>query len=274
MNEIKKNDIALLIIGYDPYIDVWNHYFYLLNKYWPNRPKTYLATNEIVPNYDNVSIIPIGKDAEWSKKVYESLDIIHEKYIVLLLEDFFTTTNVDNNIFNSLVQIVAENQIDYCKLLNQKKITGKQFKQYPYLHIIDKKDDYGISLQPAIWKKDFLKQLVGKENYNAWIFEFNQIKNKIQNKDRINCIADDRNILQITHVIVQSKYLRNAIKTFKKQGYIINTDQRKEMTIAENSKYNLKRFFSDHSPVFVKPFFKRIGRLLKVDFVSDRKMEG
>ena len=42
-------NVALLIIGYDGYVDVWDSYFELLNKYWPStiRPKTYLA-NECV----------------------------------------------------------------------------------------------------------------------------------------------------------------------------------------------------------------------------------
>ena len=33
------------------------------------------------------------------------------------------------------------------------------------------KDEYTVSCQPAIWKKEFLKECIGTENYNAWICE-------------------------------------------------------------------------------------------------------
>lgn len=88
MNAINYDNISLLIIGYDPYKDVWDHYFELLNKYWPDRPQTFLASNILMPNYENVTVIPCGEDAEWSKKVYTAIDAIPTDYVVLLLEDF------------------------------------------------------------------------------------------------------------------------------------------------------------------------------------------
>ena len=90
-------DVAVLIIGFDGYKDVWDSYFELLEKYWSDRPKTYLATGELRPNYNNVTVISAGKDAEWSKKAMAALQQIEEEYVILLLEDFFTTTYVDNS---------------------------------------------------------------------------------------------------------------------------------------------------------------------------------
>lgn len=272
--EYKFDDIALLIIGYDPYVDVWNYYFDLLNKYWRMRPKTYLATNSLIPVYDNVEVIPVGENAEWSKKVYIASNKIKEKYIVLLLEDFFTTTYVNNDCFVELLEIIKKNNVEYCKLLNQSKIKGICFQNYSYLHIIDKNENYGISLQPSIWKKDFLLTLIGNENYNAWIFELKQIENKIQNEKYINCIADDRNVLEITHTVVQSKYLRKAVRIFKKQKYYFNLMDREQMSLLETMKYRSKLYFSEYSPAILKKPLKRIGRLMGVNFVSDRELGG
>lgn len=268
------NDISLLIIGYDPYVDVWNHYFYLLNKYWPDRPTTYLATNVLKPEYKGVNVLSIGEKAEWSLKVIKSLDMIDSEYVVLLLEDFFTTNKVDEKYFISLLNIIKSNNIDYCKLLNQSKIKGENYMQYNNLHIIPKTDGYGISLQPAIWKKSFLKDMVGDGNYNAWIFEFNQVKNKKQNFSYVNCIVDDSNPLKITHAIVQSKYLRKAIKVFKKQGYEISTLERERLTFSENLKYNLKCIVSEYCPKKFVKLAKYIGKHMGVDFVSDREIGG
>lgn len=265
------DNVALLVVGYDPYKDVWDDFFLLLNKYWKKRPKTYLATNTLTPSYAGVTTIPCGEDAEWSKKVQTALRDIEEKYIVLLLEDFFMTRSVNSNTFSELMKVIENNDIDYCKLLNQSKIKGISFDNKPYLHVIEKKDVYGISLQPAIWNRFFLMELVGTKNYNAWVFEFNQMNNRCQNIDRINCIADDRNILEITHMVVQSVYLRSAIRVFKRQGFMVNTSHIKPMSFSKEVKYRAKQFFSEYMPESFKPFAKDIGRLLKIDYVSDRQ---
>lgn len=269
-----NDDISLLIIGYDLYVDVWNHYFELLNKYWTNRPKTYLATNTLAPNYKNVEVIQCGEEAEWSRKVYNSLKVIPSEYVVLLLEDFFTTKEVDNYEFTQLVNFCRENNVDYCKLKNQSKIVGPSFMGKKHLHVIDKNTEYGISLQAAIWKKSFLQKLIGSGNYNAWIFELTQVKEKTHLKPDNICIADDRNILEITHAVVQSKYLRKAIRVFKNQGYKIDTSQREVMSSSEEFKYNLKCKMAEITPDALKPFFKKIGKKMNVDFVSDRQMKG
>ena len=268
------NDVSLLIIGYDPYKDVWDHYFELLEKYWPERPKTYLATNELVPEYKNVTVIPAGKDAEWSKKVIVALEKIETPFVVLLLEDFFTTRPVDSSKLAELLNCMKEGNLNYCKLLNQSKIKGKIYDDKKYLRITNSDDEYGISLQPSIWRKEFLSETVGTENYNAWIFEFNQVKNKIQNRNGIDCIGDRRNVLEITHTVVQSKYLRKAVRVFKKQDYEINLSARPMLSKKDNFKYRLKRAVaSKKPPKFAKNVFKKIGKLLKVDFVSDRQLK-
>lgn len=264
------NNISLLIIGYDPYKDVWDHYFELLEKYWPDRPQTYLATNVITLTYKNVTVIPCGAEAEWSRKVYQSIDKIHTDYVILLLEDFFTTRPVNGERFEKLITFLEKNKVDYCKLLNQSKIVGDLYEGKRSLHVLSNDTKYGVSLQPAFWKKSFLKELVGPENYNAWQFEFTQVKNKTHTRKDIICLGETSNILEITHAVVQSKYLRSAVKTFKKQNYYIDTKVRPMMSVKDDFKYNLKLAVNHKSPSWLKPLLKNIGRKMHVDFVSDR----
>lgn len=265
-----KMDVSLLIIGFDPYKDVWDVYFQLLEQYYPDRPKTFLATNGMRPQYPNVIVIPTSNECEWSMKVNKSLERIDSEYIVLLLEDFFTTRSVNNYELQELVRLMDNNSLNYCKLLNQSRIKGKKYLGKDYLRVIDTKDEYGISLQPAIWRKSFLKELIGEGNYNAWIFEFQQNKYKRHNQNRIDCIADKRNILQVTHAVVQSRYLRSAIRIFSKQGYTIKTTQRPMLSRRDNFKYWLKRFASEYTPKPFRMILKEAGRLLKISYVSDR----
>lgn len=269
-------NVALLIIGFDGYKDVWDSYFELLNKYWPvyRRPKTYLATEVLKPNYEGVNIITSNESSEWSEKTRNALMEINEDYVVLLLEDFFTTKEVNTKKLIHIVELMKENDLKFCRLLDQKKMKGISYKNEKHIKIIPKDDKYGLCLEPAIWNKAFLLKLIGEGNYNPWIFEFKLLGKNLHNQQKIDAIQDDSNILEITHGIVQSKYLPKAIKVFKKQGYTFDLSTREVLSTKDNFKYNLKCFVNFHSPEWSKKLLKTIGRLMGVDFVSDRLLGG
>lgn len=275
-NKIYEN-VSILVVGYDGYKDVWDHFFTLINKYWKDRPKTYLATSELVPVYENVTVLPAGKDSEWSKRAYNALTQIDTDYVILMLEDFFITKFVDNDIVEGTLQEIITNKIKFYQLqspnYNRDKKIGTPYKGNEYVRVIPQNKDYVLNLQTVIWNREYLLSVIGKENYNAWIFEFNNIHHTDINVKRTEYLIDVRNVLNITHAIVQSKYLRGAIKYLKKINYTIDTTERPTFTIMDQFKYDLKTFVSDHAPECLVPFLKKIGKLMKVDFVSDRVLK-
>lgn len=274
MEDIKNSDISILIVGFDGYKDVWDHDIELMNKYWKNRPKTYLVNSELCVDYEGVEIINAGPNSEWSKKVQVALDIIDTKYVLLLLEDFFISDYVDNSVIEQIMTMIKKDHIKFyqvlVQLLNQKWEKGKPYKGNKNIKIIPREKKYGINLQAAIWEKDFLKEKVGTDNYNAWMFEVNQLENCNYNDSTIEYLIDTRNVLNITHAIVQSKYLRSAKKKMKKIGISIPETERMQMNFADDFKYNLKLFMYSATPKFLVKPVKAIGRMLRVDFVTDR----
>lgn len=277
MNNTYYSEISVLIVGYDGYKDVWDYCIDLMNKYWPNRPKTYLVDSELAPLYKNVQIINAGADSEWSKKVQVALSQIHTPYVLLLLEDFFITDYVDNNKINQVIQLVKNNDIKFYQLfvqaIRQTWIKGKRFCGYKGIRIIPKDKKYGLNLQAAIWNREFLKKAVGNGNYNAWEFEIKHLHVNC-NSERVECLLDNRNILNITHAVVQSRYLPDAIKIMRKMGYYIETTQREVLSQKDAFKYKLKLFMYSVTPRFLIKPFKAIGRMMHIDFVTDRINEG
>lgn len=272
--ESMYKDISILIIGFDGYKDVWDHCIDLLNTNWKDRPKTYLACSELQPQYEGVEVINAGADAEWSKKVQIALNHISTPYVLLLLEDFFISDKVDTAVISEAVELIKQNDIRFyqvlVQLVRQTAVKGAAFEGNKRIHIIPQNKRYAINLQAAIWNVEFLKEVVGTENYNAWQFEVRHLQVQNINQDKIQYLIDDRNIFNITHAVVQSKYLPGALKKLRKKGYYIDENEREVLSKKDNFKYMLKLFMYGITPEFMVKTFKKIGRLMKIDFVTDR----
>lgn len=268
------DDVSILVVGFDGYVDVWNHFFELLNKYWPNRPKTYLATSEAKPEYEGVEVVTAGPNTEWSLRARAGLEKITTPYVILMLEDFFITDYVDDTLVKECLKLVEQDNILFyqilVQLIKQTWEKGKPYKENKRIHIIPADKKYGINLQAAIWNTDFLRERIGTENYNAWLFEMNQLDSERYNQEKIEYLIDDRNILNITHTVVQSKYLRGAVRKIERQGHHIDLSERPMLSKKDDFKYNLKLFMYSATPKWLVGPAKSIGRLMKVDFVTDR----
>ena len=116
--------------------------------------------------------------------------------------------------------------------------------------------------------------MVGTGNYNAWEFEVNQLGREDYNENKIEYLIDLRNVLKITHAIVQSQYLRGAKRKLRKLGINILEAERKQMSRSDDFKYQFKLFMYSITPKFLVKPAKAVGRLLKVDFVTDRINKG
>ena len=267
-------DLSILIVGYDGYKDVWDIDIYLLNKYWSNRPKTYFATSVLKPEYENVEIITAGEGSEWSKKACNALNQIKSKYVLLLLEDFFVSSPVNNKLVLDSLQLIKNNEIKFyqvlVQLINSSWEKGAPFQGNEHIKIVPQEKKYPLNLQAAIWDRDFLLETIGKGNYNAWQFEIKQIAIDNLNVNKIEYLIDDRNILNIEHTIVQSKYLRAPLRRILKKEPQIDISGRAILCVKDNFKYNLKLLMYSFTPQFLVKPFKRIGRWLNIDFVTDR----
>ena len=269
---MKHENVALVIIGYDGYCDLWDHYFELMNKFWGNRPyKTYLFNNELDKKYENVITVNCGKEAEWSKKVQKALEVIEEEYICLLLEDFFVYKEVNNNHLDLAINLMRDNDINYYKLNTFSKIKGNKAFNKDYLIYLNSKNDYAISLQPAIWEKEFLKELVGQENYNAWIFEFKCIEFQNKNPQIVNnCVYDSRNFLNIEHGVVQGDYLPKLIRKFNEINYKFDIEKRPIMSGKKLYLYYAKRNLKFLIPKKFRKSMKRLLEKLGFEFISTK----
>lgn len=270
---MNRANMAIVVIGFDGYDDLWDDFFILFRRFWSECPyKVYLVNNEKKSEYEGVTVVNAGRDAEWSRKVQVALESVDEDYLCLMLEDFYIGKKVNTKVVEKALQLMVEDHIKYYKLKTFSNINTAEYRDYKYLHVLPKNLEYGISLQPGIWKKSFLKEKVGTENYNAWKFECDCIAEAKKGGNALleGCIYDDRNILEIQHGVVQGKYLPKALKYFEKQGYILNQQRRGAMQGKQYFVYRCKVFSNKYLPKVLKKKLKKIMNIFGMKFVTDK----
>lgn len=229
-------NLAIVGIFYDGYYDLWEDFLELFQKNWSDCPyPLYIVDSEKELSFEkqyNVSVLNAGKDAEYSKKVQLAINQIDADYLLLLLEDFFVSKPVDSLEFQRLFNIIQQKNYSYYAIPSQEFCSGAKRKrsvepEYNYIRMFDHKDEYTVSCQPAIWKKEFLAECIGTENYNAWIFEGVYIYSSKAHTDEFleKLRIDYRNILNLRHGAVQGKLLPNVYSDIVDTGYSFKTNR-------------------------------------------------
>ena len=226
---------VILGVFWDGYQDIWNDFIALLNRNWPNCPfEVYIVDNSISlkdEQYKNIHFINAGKDAEFSKKVQIALEVIECDYLLLLLEDFFFSRPIDNLEIYKILSFIEENNINYYSMPMYEFIHKKEKEAYVKSNTaafrVSKTADYTLTCQPGIWKKSFLKLCIGKENYNAWVFEGIYKLNSFFKNDKYlsKCLIDYRNPMFLLHGAIRGKMVRRTKRILKKGGYILSSSR-------------------------------------------------
>ncbi len=252
-----KNEMSILLLSCDNYSDLWDDFFNLKEKFWPNcHYKWYIVTESKDYHRDSVEVIKCGKELNWSGRFRKAVQFVESPLVGVFLEDYFINATIDNERINGLVDFMIDKKVDFLDLGNvfRHKIDAKG-KQYfaDHLVIIDKHQRYGLDTAAAIWKKGYLLEKLGEGDYSAWKFEADRVAEAASEEGYNGLIlADDRisfNVSEIP-VVVQGMFYPPVIEDFRMRGYEI-TSKRKIMSSWQKFKYDFKRKVS-HFPYFHK----------------------
>ena len=276
---MKKNNsrFAILVVGFDGYSDLWNPFFELLRKNWENcQYKIYFVTNVKKPVIQGIHVITTESDCQWSTKTVKALNMIDEDFVYLLLEDYFICDKVNENRLEELFDYIIQNDIKYVKTpfksaIVRKKIPFKDKKDY---YCIPKNLEYGISLLPGIWDKNYLLGLIGNKDYNPWQFEVDRIKEtRDQNSDPfVDKFVTYINPLNLYNGVIQGKYDNRTYKLVKKQRIDLPIGRIGRMKKGEEVIFYTKTLAYKFCPESLKQYLKKIARIFGISFVTDKNM--
>ncbi len=164
-------DTAVVVVSCDRYEHVWEPFFTLYRRYWPDCPwPTYLVTDE--KDYHGFGVVTVrsGPDRGWSSRAKAAIREIGAKELLVLLEDFLLCSPVDTAWLLSLLSSMRELGAGYLRLVPTPG-PDEDVAGYPGIGRILPGSPYRASLQPAYWTADTLDRVL-VHGETAWDVEF------------------------------------------------------------------------------------------------------
>lgn len=269
--ENSTKSLTILVSSTDSYKDLWPNFFKCKEDFWKDCPFNTVLVNDIEkPDIRGIEIINSGENATWSERMRNALSQISSDYICFILDDFYITNYVDSQEIINAINLMQRNEINYYKLFSLSRFTSPLCQNSDFLHCIPSNYYYGISLTPSIWNREYFLEKIGQGNYNPWKFEADRLKEEKDDDGKIMLgIFDNRNILHLTHMVVQGKYLPPSVEKMKKIGIELNTRERPIMSPLSYRMHKIKGFIGIKTrkypflKITLKPILKKYSIIYK-----------
>lgn len=267
LNQSQLN-CSVVVSSCDAYNDLWGPFIKTFKKNWPdcNFNKYFITENKEIFDKD-FKTIKCGLNKNWTDRLHYALSNIDDDFIILLLEDFFLRSRVDNQQVHYFVNYIKKNNLNMIRLIKRPKGTLLN-SQHSSLMEIQKNDLYRVSTQGSIWKKQTLLNLL-KTNESIWEFEINGTQRSTV-YENFFCVKKD--VLTYWHHVVErgkwfpwEVFYFGVIKKVK-----IDKKKRKTMSIFETLKWLTNKIFArfiSKFPACIKKPLKYVAK--KINFYEN-----
>lgn len=209
-----NKDIAILVSSCDKFSDVWEVFFPLFWKLWPDCPfNIYLVTNFKSFEHEKVTVIKVGEEKSWADDVKMALSKVEAKYFLFFFEDVLISDKVDTERVLSLCKTMAE--------LNASKIVlrrtpgpYKEVDGHPELLEVVPYAPYRAGLAVAIWNKEILNRLL-KLGETPWDME---IKGSVRSNDIPRFYVTKEMSLPIHNGLEKGKWMRYNLPLLEREN--------------------------------------------------------
>lgn len=213
-----KDKIAILVVSFDNYKDLWIPFYKCFFRYWPNcEYKLFHGNNFENLEIEKVSQIKIGEDKGYSSNLIKMLSKIDYEYVILWIDDFFLKEKIDQTYLNNAMKYVVDNKIGYLKLISTYPLA---YKNNGTIGQIPNGIKYTIGIGNALWNKKTLLNYL-HEGESAWDIEYKGPKRSLKFNDTfysLNSKELKKPLMKIVNILGRGKLLHNAIDFLKKEN--------------------------------------------------------
>lgn len=161
-----KDKLTVLIGTCDKYEPLWENFTTCFNKYWQiDTRNIFVGETKPIPGFE--SVLP-GLNLPWGQRMLEGIKECSE-YIFFLLDDYFLSDYWTEDLIKNYVKDIIKYNFNSLLISPSDFQTCLADLNSPYSNILDT-SEYIISMQPTIWRKDYLQQVL-LSHYSPWDFE-------------------------------------------------------------------------------------------------------
>ncbi len=246
------NDTAILVLSCDKYSDIWSTFYTFFFKYWNDCPfKIYHGSNYLSFDHPRVNNIHSEIVSDWSSEAKIILEQIKEKYIILILDDYFIYQPVDMPTLLNSLKIMKKLDAMFLKL-SCFPVSHRSLWQYdilkeaPFMGKIWDGQEYRINLQLGVWNRKMLSSLINTGE-TPWQFELNGSKRSNGIPNPCLCIVEDPKknyvhgpITYLCTALSKGVWMLDALELCRKEGINVNIGKREVET---KFQYLLRRLY-------------------------------
>jgi hypothetical protein len=145
-------------------------------KYAPLNSVVTIVTNKISENFQPSTKhtvfsaeIENKKGKQFAGTMLKYLNTINSEFILFLLDDYITYRNFSQHDFNRLLKLLEDYNVDYFSFDRKQEQFTRNFKSFKndlydeeYINIVDSSDIHRFSVQPCIWRRTSLINILEK----------------------------------------------------------------------------------------------------------------
>ena len=216
--------MKILVMSCDKNDDLFYPFYHCIEKYWPDHPEVFYSTEtKINPYYKTIcKNYSINK---WTRRIKETIEEIDDDFILIMVDDIFIQTKVDNKRVLSLINYFD----DTVASLNLQP-SGFDKKDILFKNDIMERSNNGEfknSVMCSLWRKDKLISVLDYDT-NPWQFEWDN-----KHKGYKYLITKNGDYLywgfsneQWRFGLHEGKWFRQCIKFLKKENINIDFNKR------------------------------------------------
>lgn len=278
MANLKSSELCtILVSSCDTYEDLWYPFFYILQREWDELSQYSIVLNTESKSfeYDGLDIkcfhlCQPGKKMHWGERLIQTLYKIDSKYIIFLLDDFFLTGKVDQEIIERCVQYMEKDDniavFNFVPVQDNNNVASNNYEGF------EKRPQSGkwrLNTQTAVWRRDKLISYI-RPHESAWDWEvFGSERSSRYREEFYVSMEDAPRAFQYESkwggAVHRGKWTPYAVELCNRYGLDIDFSARGYET--ETPPYGTKpsideKFFFKR--IFRPPFFKRLRQYIKM----------
>lgn len=231
-------NISVLVLSCDRYRDLWNGFFECYEKHAKAMDvQLYLGSNICAYSRNNLINIQSIDDKDWSTTTIKLISQIESKFIIVLLEDIYITSKIDENYFKNIVNFVNEHNVNYLRLFNR---PGENFNKnnQNLAFELEKFHPYRLNVV-GLWNKEFLmKMLIPGES--PWNFE---IMGSYRSSYYERVYSLDKPLFKYKNMVEKGRWIPSSVRWAKRNNVTVNLSSREMPTLISESLYYLKLYY-------------------------------